>query len=492
MSTASTPSTSLVPVSLLSRARGRLGALRTRLGHPPEVVLRPKLAPGVHLRGRMTESAFADQPWLVERNGRFLQVTQMLYHIAELADGAHSVHDMARALSTTLGIAVSPEYVRRLVEAKLVPIGIVAAESVFHTPTPMSAGTTTAPSPLALNMRTALVSPRVLEPATRILQYVYVPPVVVLVLFVTLQAQYWLFFVHGMAAGLSQAFNRPAFVLLAFALLVASAAFHELGHAAALRYGGGRVRSMGVGLYLMYPAFYTDVTDNYRLGRWARVRTDLGGFYFNLLFSLGLMGVYHLTGQEHLLLVAVLIDVDIAHQCLPFVRLDGYWALADLTGIPDFFSFMGAYLRGVLPVPGWKGRKLPRLKWWATAVFGLYIIVAVPVIAILLFATVKAAPSVLIAAFSAVQQRLADVAQAQASGDALAAAGAEAQMLLLLLPVSGLTIMLFTLARSVALLLWRWGRPTRGRRLASGLAAAAVTAGLLLVWFPGLTTPAAH
>jgi putative peptide zinc metalloprotease protein len=32
---------------------------------------------------------------------------------------------------------------------------------------------------------------------------------------------------------------------------------------------------MGVGLYAFYPAFYTDVSDNYRLGRWARLRTDL-------------------------------------------------------------------------------------------------------------------------------------------------------------------------------------------------------------------------
>ena len=37
------------------------------------------------------------------------------------------------------------------------------------------------------------------------------------------------------------------------------------------------------GLYLVYPAFYTDVTDSYRLDRAGRVRTDLGGVYFNVL-----------------------------------------------------------------------------------------------------------------------------------------------------------------------------------------------------------------
>ena len=37
------------------------------------------------------------------------------------------------------------------------------------------------------------------------------------------------------------------------------------------------------GLYLIWPAFYTDVTDSYRLGRGGRLRTDLGGLYFNAL-----------------------------------------------------------------------------------------------------------------------------------------------------------------------------------------------------------------
>ncbi len=33
---------------------------------------------------------------------------------------------------------------------------------------------------------------------------------------------------------------------------------------AAAEYRGGEVRGMGAAFYLVYPAFYTDVTDNYR------------------------------------------------------------------------------------------------------------------------------------------------------------------------------------------------------------------------------------
>ena len=44
---------------------------------------------------------------------------------------------------------------------------------------------------------------------------------------------------------------------------------------------------MGAGLYLVWPAFYTDVTDSYRLGRGGRLRTDLGGLYFNAIVAVG-------------------------------------------------------------------------------------------------------------------------------------------------------------------------------------------------------------
>ena len=103
-------------------------------------------------------------------------------------------------------------------------------------------------------------------------------------------------------------------------------------------------------MYLMYPVFFTDVRTTTASRRWARVRTDLGGFYFNLIFALGVFGLYVLTRQEVLLVMILLMNFEIIHQLLPVVRLDGYWTLADVTGIPDFFSRMGAFLRSILPI----------------------------------------------------------------------------------------------------------------------------------------------
>ena len=476
----------------LRNVGGRAAASRAAHFDDRVSVFRPRLSENVRLVGRMSESAFAVEPWLVERDGKFIQVTELLYRLAELADGSRSIEQIADDASSATGSDISPELVAKLIESRLAPIGLIAADP--HLPASLSAraqGSRAQSSPLALNMRMAVISPRLISALTRWLQYLYLPAVLIALLLVTLQAQFWLFFVHGVGSGVYATLDQPLVVPLVIGLVIASAGFHELGHAAALRYGRGEVRGMGVGFYLMYPAFYTDVTDNYRLGRWARVRTDLGGFFFNLLFSLGLMAVYHVTGAEYLLLVVLLTDLDIAHQCLPFVRLDGYWALADLTGIPDFFSLFGAYLRSVFPMLGGKGRKLPQLKWWAKAVFGLYLLITIPALAALLFLTVRNAPHVIAAALAMAQQKLADVVQAQSAGDGWAIASAEAQMVLLLLPAFGIALMLLSLARGLMLGLWRWGRPTRGRRSVSVLLAAAAAAMTLFIWMPGLAAPLA-
>lgn len=94
------------------------------------------------------------------------------------------------------------------------------------------------------------------------------------------------YLVHGTWESIREVLYTPGLMLAVLGLAILAGFFHEFGHASALRYGGGRTQTMGVGLYLIYSAFYTD---SYRLGRWARMRTDLGGFYFHLLFALGVV-----------------------------------------------------------------------------------------------------------------------------------------------------------------------------------------------------------
>jgi putative peptide zinc metalloprotease protein len=230
--------------------------------------------------------------------------------------------------------------------------------------------------------------------------------------------------------------------------MVLAGIFHEFGHASALRYGGGKVRGMGAGLYLIYPAFFTDVTDSYRLGRWARVRTDLGGFYFYLIFALGLIGLYALTGQEFLLLVVLLINIDIVYQ---------------LTGIPDPLSQMTPFLRSLRPGAGGAGSRLPQLKPWVKRAFVIYTALTIPVLGLLLFLMVTRLPMVLGRIWSSLHQQAGTLSTAYGSGDLLAMAATALQMLILAFLGLGIPYVVYTLARRPLVALWRWVRSTRPR-----------------------------
>ena len=243
----------------------------------------------------------------------------------------------------------------------------------------------------------------------------------------------------------------------------ATSDFSRISHASALRYGGGKVRGMGVGLYLIYPAFFTDVTDSYRLGRWARVRTDLGGFYFYLIFAVGLIALYWLTGQQFLLLVVLLINFDILYQLLPFVRLDGYWAFADLTGIPDPLSQMAPFMRGMRRGGAGAGTRLPKLKPWVKVAFIIYIALTIPVLGLLLFLMITRLPLVLGRLWVSLQEKAAAFSSALSSADLPATAATGLQIALLALLGLGITYVVFSLARRPLMALWHWLRPARVR-----------------------------
>jgi putative peptide zinc metalloprotease protein len=146
-------------------------------------------------------------------------------------------------------------------------------------------------------------------------------------------------------------------LLVVLGLSVLSGAFHECGHATGCRYSGARPGVIGVGIYLVWPSFFTNVTDSYRLSRAGRLRTDLGGVYFNAVFVLALAGLYAATSAQIVLLAIAVTQLEMLEQLSPLVRFDGYFILSDLAGVPDLFARVVPILKSALP----GGRRDPRV-----------------------------------------------------------------------------------------------------------------------------------
>jgi putative peptide zinc metalloprotease protein len=274
------------------------------------------------------------------------------------------------------------------------------------------------------------------------------------------------------------------YILVLLPVILLGAVCHEFGHASALRYGGGRARSIGVGLYLIYPAFYTDTTDSYRLGRWARVRTDLGGIYFHLLFAIGLVAAYLITGHAFLPLAILLINLDMARQLIPFVRLDGYWLLSDLTGIPDLFTHMGSFIRDTATRSLREARQAANLKPWAEKVFLIYLLVTIPVLTFLAVFFITRVPGLVETILHSLSLKFDAVDAANGTGDQTSMALGITEILLLGLQLFGIAFVLFRYGRRIAGVLWRGVRhPAPLVRAGSVIGAIALAFFLVRVWF---------
>ena len=257
----------------------------------------PRLADGVELLGEYQGSGYSQPPSLVRRaDGQVIQMSPLLYRVACRIDGSRDPAAIAGLVSADLGRSLTADQVRYLITAKLLPLGIVAAEGA-------PAAAPKANPLLALRARGTLLPERAANAAGTLLRPLFRWPVVVAVVASVAAVDWWLFAVHGLGGGVRQVLRDPADLLVVIGLSLVSAVFHECGHAAGCRYGGARPGVIGVGIYLVWPSFFTNVTDSYRLSRAGRLRTDLGGLYFNAVFMLALAGLYVATSDQVLLLV---------------------------------------------------------------------------------------------------------------------------------------------------------------------------------------------
>ncbi|MEO8552688.1 MAG: hypothetical protein ABI678_22075 [Kofleriaceae bacterium] len=176
----------------------------------------------------------------------------------------------------------------------------------------------------------------------------------------------------------------PTYALWAgFAIGLVLMFIHELGHAAACRRQRTTVGPIGCALYLIYPAFYCDVTHTWSLSRARRVVVDLGGAYFQLLATAVVAAIWQVTDWPIALAALRVSLATMALNLLPVGRLDGYWVLSDALGIVDL---RGQQLRLIPAAWAWLRRRPTGLPWpwWTTLAIAGYAIATAWFVATLL------------------------------------------------------------------------------------------------------------
>jgi putative peptide zinc metalloprotease protein len=410
----------------------------------------PVRAAGMQLIGEAKGSGYREAPSLVRRaDGQTIQLTRLLFHVLEAIDGARDLDGIAEVASTRSGRLISGDNVRTLIEGQLLPLGLLqladGSQPEVRRANPL----------LGMRFRYTVSDPEQTRKLTAPFAVLFNPLIVAVVAAGFLASCWWVLMVKGLASATHDAFANPWLLLLIFAVTVLSAGFHEFGHAAAARRGGATPGAMGAGLYLVWPAFYTDVTDSYRLGRGGRLRTDVGGLYFNAIVAVATMGVWWAAGFDALLLVVLTQILQMVRQLLPLVRFDGYHILADATGVPDLFQRIRPTLLGLLP---WRWGKLEpeaqALKPWARAVITVWVLVTVPLLLLSLVLMVVSFPRLLGTAWASLQHQQALLSGSLASGNFADGAVRVLAIAAVVLPVMGVVYMLLRLARQLLTGLW--------------------------------------
>lgn len=159
---------------------------------------------------------------------------------------------------------------------------------------------------------------------------------------------------------------------IGYGLAIAGLLMHELGHAAACARFGAAPSGIGFTVYLIFPAFYSDVTAAWTLRRWQRVVVDLGGMYFQLVAMVALAVAHAWTGWPPLAIACAISLGVIVFNLNPFLRFDGYWIIADALGVTNLGRQVGRIVRW-----GWsrvRRRPGPALPWSpaTTAMVAIY------------------------------------------------------------------------------------------------------------------------
>lgn len=465
-------------------------------------------ADGLELLGSFEGAGTRTSTYLVRRDdGQVVHLSRLLYLIL-LTIGVlrrAGADQVAREASRHIGRTVDADAVRHVVDTRLAPAGLASRRTtaspadpaaIGHPAPPAEADPLRAAPLLALRLRRGLVPEPVHRRLTQALTVLFRPLIVAAVLAAFVATELWL--VLGLRHDVTAAFltlaRSPGLLLGVAGLTIASAAFHELGHAAAARYGGARPGALGVGVYLIWPVFYTDVTDAYRLGRRGRLRTDLGGVYFNLVFLITTAAAYAVRPSAPLLVYLIVGQTETLRQFLPFIRLDGYHIVSDLAGVPNLFAYLRPVVVDLLRVGDERERqaartRLAQLTPRARRLITVWVCATAPILALNLAIVVLIAPHVIGTGWADLTADLADAHRAASSGDSGGLVSTVLEAALLAAPALGFGCLAFLAGRRMAQAARRWFR----RRPYSTAVAVAVAVGLLaaeltLVWPDAIRT----
>ncbi|MBF0110466.1 MAG: biotin/lipoyl-binding protein [Magnetococcales bacterium] len=135
--------------------------------------------------------------------------------------------------------------------------------------------------------------------------------------------------------------NTPEGLAILFSMIFLAKLVHELGHAVMAKRLGCRVPVMGVAFLVLWPFFYTDTNETWRLRRKGdRLRVAAAGIMAESMFAAWGLLAWSMVEDGPwrgalFSLVAVVWTGTLLLNANPFMRFDGYFMLSDVLDLPN-------------------------------------------------------------------------------------------------------------------------------------------------------------
>lgn len=125
--------------------------------------------------------------------------------------------------------------------------------------------------------------------------------------------------------------------------------FHEMGHIVAASKYGAKTGGIGIGIYYYLFVAYADVHETWNLPRYQRKVVSIAGFYWNIIFMLPIYLLCFLTHSKAIADFILLFHFAFISVFNPFLKMDGYWFLCDILGVPNLQTRIKSYFYQYLP-----------------------------------------------------------------------------------------------------------------------------------------------
>ena len=290
---------------------------------------------------------------LVGPSGKHIRLSPSAYHLLRQVDAGVSFAELATRFAGEPGSTVDEEQIQQAYEGLIDKIDRIESK-----------GRQGLSSQFWLRLR-MIPSPWV-GAISRRLAFLY-HPLVALVAVSFIVGSFALLFDLGLRVDFE---SRD--LIYGYLLFLGSLAVHEFGHSTACARYGSPPHDIGFTMYLIYPAFYSDVTSAWQLRRWQRVVVDLGGTYFQFIVAGGFALAFVQTGSRFFEAAFAFCWYGALFSLNPVFKFDGYWMLADALGVTNLASQprrLLLYARN--RVLGWRVDPLP-WPWYIIAALVLY------------------------------------------------------------------------------------------------------------------------